>query len=83
MALERCGSGSIVKTLAVGAEDHETSAAPASATPVAPQPTIPLQRRNRSLGLALASIAAAVFVTVIALVVLFHYAEVHHVLSRV
>jgi hypothetical protein len=41
------------------------------------------QQRNRNLGILLASVAATLFVTVFAIVVLVRYAEAHHLLAAV
>jgi hypothetical protein len=40
-----------------------------------------LEARNRQLAAVLACVAAAVFVTVVLLAVMFHYAEAHHLLD--
>jgi hypothetical protein len=63
--------------------DEEPGSAPSDATakrPVVQTPMVSPQR-NRLLALTLASVVALVFVTVVALGVLFHYAEVHHALA--
>ena len=63
--------------------DEERGSAPLDATakrPVVRTATVSAQR-NRLLAMTLASVVALVFVTVVALVVLFHYAEVHHTLA--
>jgi hypothetical protein len=41
-----------------------------------------LRQRNRQLAAMLACVAAAVFVTVVSLGLMFHYAEAHHLLAR-
>lgn len=71
-------------TSAPSTEDHEQESRRASAERapgVLRVPTAPRQR-NRVLGLLLASLALTVFVTVFTLVILFHYAEAHHLLAK-
>lgn len=41
-----------------------------------------LRQRNRQLAAVLAGVAAAVFVTVVSLALMFHYAEAHHLLAQ-
>jgi hypothetical protein len=63
--------------------DEKRGAVPSDATagrPVVRAQAVPRQR-NRMLAFVLASVVALVFVTVVALVVLFHYAEIHHTLA--
>jgi hypothetical protein len=55
-----------------------------------PEQTVPSPRRpprvprerNRVLGILLASVASCVFTLVVTLVILFHYAEVHHLFAK-
>lgn len=65
---------------AARSDDQQASAAEsAHAAPPAP---VTLRQRNRTLALMLACVVGAMFVTVFTLVVLFHYAEAHHMLVQ-
>jgi hypothetical protein len=57
---------------------QEASTAPREPTNVVLQRSKPKNQENRKLALMLASVAVTVFVMVVILGVLFHYAEVHH-----
>jgi hypothetical protein len=67
-------------TLATRNHDREAPA-PRPVTPAVP-PASALSRRNRLLGVVLASVAAAMLAAVVAVAVLLHYAEAHHALSN-
>jgi hypothetical protein len=69
--------------IAVGRNDDQELLSPrADAAHGAPPAMIVPLRRNRMLAMALVSVAASVFAMVVTLVVLFHYAETHHLLAN-
>jgi len=64
--------------------DEKRTVATASATADRPvRRAAPVSRQgNRTLAATLASVAALVFLTAVALAILIHYAEVHHILAQ-
>ena len=64
--------------------DEQPGPAPSGAMVERPmvRPATVSPQRNRMLALMLASVVALVFLTVVALGVLLHYAEVHHALAK-
>ena len=67
-------------TLAARNDDGDAPAPRAVARPAPPAPVV--SRRNRLLAVSLASVAAAMLATVVAVALLLHYAEAHHALSN-
>lgn len=61
--------------------DFRPRATAASLHSQKPRPPDGLQQRNRMLAAMLGGIAALVLVTAFSVVLLLHYAEVHHLLS--
>lgn len=68
-------------THAAGNKDREVSSAPGEPAHPAARAAIMLRRRNRLFAIMFACVAIAVFVVVMTLAVLYHYAEVHHVVG--
>ena len=71
--------------MAVAASPENPPDPPVARAP-APRPAVRAAvispQRNRLLAIVLASVSGFVFVTVITLALLFHYAEVHHLIPR-
>jgi hypothetical protein len=62
--------------------EKEVMRPPPAARPAVLRPAAVPRHRNQFLGIVLAVVAVLVFVTAIALAILFHYAETHHALPR-
>jgi hypothetical protein len=75
------GHGKVVATLSERDDDRKPFSARLETACIPPQASIGPSQCNRVLVAALISVAASVFAIIVTLVVLFHYAETHHMLA--